>query len=95
MKFKLTVKQKLSMSQFGDSQPLTNLSPDGSFEADNIGFARRDSNAHIRAWVEGSGMKLRTQKDWQKNPKSKLLEKEVMVQDGAHPASYIFTLEQC
>lgn len=49
MKFKLTVKQKLSVTQFSDPEPLTNLSADGSFEADNLGFARRDSNAHVRA----------------------------------------------
>ena len=93
MTFRLTVKQKLSVTEFTEPQPLTNLSADGSFEADNPGFARRDSNAHVRAWIEGRGMKLRTQKDWVKNPKTKLLEKQVMVQNGAKPETYIFMLE--
>ncbi len=93
MKFKLSVKQKLSVTEYSEPQPLTNLSPDGSFDADNLGFARRDSNAHVRAWIEGKGMKIRTQKDWAKNPKTKLLEKQVMVQNGAKPETYIFILE--
>ena len=93
MKFKLTVKQKLSVTQFSDPEPLTNLSADGSFEADNLGFARRDSNAHVRAWIVGKGMKKRTQKDWVKNLKTKVLEKQVMVQNGAKPETYIFMLE--
>jgi hypothetical protein len=93
MTFRLTVKQKLSVTEFTEPQPLTNLSPDGSFEADNLGFARRDSNAHVRAWIEGKGMKIRTQKDWAKNMKTKLLEKQVMVQNGAKPETYIFILE--
>lgn len=93
MTFKLSVKQKLSVLEFTEPEPLTNLSADGSFEADNLGFARRDSNAHVRAWIEGKGMKMRTQKDWVKNPKTKLLEKQVMVQNGAKPETYIFILE--
>lgn len=93
MTFKLTVKQKLSNVAFGEPEPLTNLSPDGSFEADSLPFARRDSNAHIRAWVEGKGMKMRTQKDWAKNMKTKALEKQVMVQNGDKPETYIFILE--
>lgn len=93
MTFKLSVKQKLSVTEFSDPQPLNNLSEDGSFEADNAGFARRDANAHVRAWIEGKGMKMRTQKDWVKNPKTKLLEKQVMVQNGAKPETYVFVLE--
>lgn len=93
MTFKLTVKQKLSPIEFGESEPLTNVSPDGSFEADSLPFARRDSNAHVRAWVESKGMTMRTQKDWVKNPKTKALEKQVMVQNGAKPETYVFVLE--
>lgn len=93
MTFKLSVKQKLSVTEYSDPQPLTNLSPDGSFEADNLGFARRDSNSHVRAWIEGKGMKMRTQKDWTKNMKTKALEKQVMVQNGAKPETYVFILE--
>ncbi len=94
MKFRLTVKQKLSVTEYGESETLTNLSADGSFEAQNPGFAKRDSNAHVRAWIEGKGMQMRTQKDWVKNPKTKLLEKQVMVQSDSKPVTYIFTLEQ-
>lgn len=93
MTFKLTVKQKLSVTEFTAPEPLGNLGAEGSFEADNLGFARRDANAHVRAWIEGKGMKMRTQKDWVKNPKTKLLEKQVMVQNGAKPETYIFILE--
>ena len=38
-------------------------------------------------------MKMRTQKDWVKNLKTKVLEKQVMVQNGAKPETYIFMLE--
>ena len=93
MRFILTVKRKTGMNEFSDPQPLINISPDGSFEADNLGFARRDSNSHIRSWTEGKGMKIRTQKDWVKNPKTKQFEKQVMVQDGDKPETYIFMLE--
>lgn len=94
MKFKLTVKQKLSNVSFGEVSPLKNVSEDGTFEADSLPFARRDSNTYVRGWVEGSGMKMRTQKDWKKNPRTKALEKEVMVQDGTKPATYVFMLEE-
>jgi hypothetical protein len=93
MTFKLSVKQKLSVTEYSQAEPLTNLSADGSFEADNLGFARRDANGHVRAWIEGKGMKMRTQKDWAKNPKTKVLEKSVMVQNGAKPETYVFMLE--
>jgi hypothetical protein len=93
MTFKLTVKQKLSVTEFTDPQPLTNLNADGTFEADSLPFAKRDANAHVRAWIEGKGMKMRTQKDWTKNLKTKLFEKQVMVQNGAKPETYIFILE--
>lgn len=94
MKFRITVKQKLSNIEYGEAKPLKNVSPDGTFEADSLPFARRDSNAHVRGWVEGSGMKMRTQKDWAKNIKTKALEKQVMVQNGAKPETYVFVLEE-
>ena len=96
MKFQLTVRQKLgsAIGQESEEQPCTNISPDGSFEADMLGFARRDSNAYITAWVQAQGMKVRTQKDWTKNAKTKNLEKSLMVQNGAVPETYIFALKQ-
>ncbi|MBR1724236.1 MAG: hypothetical protein IJ723_04360 [Ruminococcus sp.] len=94
MKFRLTVKQKLSNVAFGDPEPCNNISADGTFEADSLPFARRDSNTHVRGWVEGKGMRMRTQKDWAKNPKTKALEKQVMVQNGAKPETYVFILEE-
>ncbi len=97
MKFRLTVKKKTGTAvgaEFAEAQPVTTLSADGSFEADNIGFARRDCNTYIRDWAEQGGMKLRTQKDWVKNMRTKLMEKQVMVQNGTAPETYVFTLEQ-
>ena len=96
MKFRLTVKKKIGTAigaQFSEPTAVTSISPDGSFEADNIGFARRDCNTYIREWSEAEGVKLRTQKDWVKNMKTKLLEKQVMVQNGPNPETYVFTLE--
>ena len=97
MRFRLTVKKKTGTAvgaEFAEAVPVTTLSEDGSFDADNIGFARRDCNTYIREWAEQSGMKLRTQKDWVKNIRTKLLEKQVMVQNGTSPETYVFTLEQ-
>ncbi len=96
MKFQLMVRQKLgaAIGQESEMTPCTNVSPDGTFDADMLGFARRDSNAYVTAWVNGQGMKVRTQKDWMKNPKTKDLEKTLMVQNGAKPETYIFTLKQ-
>lgn len=96
MKFQLTVRQKLgaAIGQEGEENPCTNVSPDGTFEADMLGFARRDSNAYVTAWVQSQGMKVRTQKDWAKNAKTKNLEKTLMVQNGANPETYIFALKQ-
>ena len=93
MKFTITVKQKLSNVEYGEPEPLKNVSPDGTFEAESLPFARRDSNAFVRAWVEGHGMKMRTQKDWVKNPRTKALEKQVMVQNGSKPETYVFMIE--
>lgn len=94
MKFRLSVKQKLSNVEFSEPEPCVNLGADGTFEADSLPFARRDSNAHVRGWVEGKGMKMRTQKDWAKNLRTKALEKQVMVQNGAKPETYVFILEE-
>lgn len=93
MTFKITVKKKLSNVEFGEPEPLKNVSPDGSFEADSLPFARRDCNAYVRGWVEGKGMTMRTQKDWVKNPRTKALEKQVMVQNGVLTETYVFVLE--
>lgn len=94
MRFTLKVKQKLSVTQYTEAIPVKSVSADGSFEADSITFARRDANAFIREWTDRSGMKLRTQKDWVKNPRTKLFEKQVMVQNGVHPESYVFIIEE-
>ena len=96
MIFQLTVRQKLgaAIGQESDESHCTNISPDGCFEADMLGFARRDSNAHVTAWVNAQGMKVRTQKDWAKNAKTKALEKTVTVQNGDKPETYIFSLKQ-
>ena len=96
MKFQLTVKQKLgsAIGQESEAIPCTNISPDGTFEAQMLGFARRDCNAYITAWVNGRGMKVRTQKDWAKNAKTGCLEKQLMVQNGTSPETYIFMLKQ-
>ncbi len=94
MKFRLTVKKKISNVEFGEAEPCTNVSPDGSFEADSLPFARRDCNTHVRAWCEGHGMKMRTQKDWVKNMRTKALEKQVMVQNGDKPETYVFIIEE-
>ena len=94
MKFTLKVKQKLSVTEFGELTAVKSAGADGSFEAASITFARRDANTYIRDWVSGSGMKLRTQKDWVKDPKTKQFEKQVMVQNGPSPETYIFVIEE-
>ena len=96
MRFQLTVRQKLgsAIGQEGEQSPCTNISPDGTFEADMLGFARRDSNAYVTEWVKAQGMRVRTQKDWVKNAKTGALEKTLMVQNGASPETYIFSLKQ-
>ena len=95
MKFKLTAKQKLSVTEFGTPEPVMCVSPagDGVFDADSLPFARRDCNTYVRDYCEAKGFKMRTQKDWTKNLKTKALEKQVMVQNGSKPETYIFTLE--
>ena len=94
MRFTLKVKQKLSVTEYSEPAAVRSAGEDGSFEADSITFARRDANTYIRDWVSGSGMKLRTQKDWVKNPKTKQFEKQVMVQNGPRPETYIFVIEE-
>lgn len=96
MKFQLSVKKKLgpAIGQESEEIPCVNVSPDGTFEAQMLGFARRDSNAYITAWVNGKGMRVRTQKDWVKNARSGSLEKQLMVQNGTSPETYIFILRQ-
>ena len=94
MKFTLTVKRKLSVTEFSEPAPVKSVSPDGSFEAASITFARTAANGFIRRWAEGSGMKLRTQKDWVKNPKTNRFERQVTVQNGASPETYVFTIEE-
>ena len=94
MKFTLTVRRKLSVTEFTQPEPVSTVSPDGSFEADSITFARTAANGLIRQWTESTGVKLRTQKDWSKNLKTKRFEKQIMVQNGTAPETYIFTIEE-
>ncbi|SDB27425.1 hypothetical protein SAMN02910317_01386 [Ruminococcaceae bacterium FB2012] len=94
MKFTLKVKQKLSVTEYGEAKAVISAGAEGCFEADSITFARRDCNAYIRDWVSGMGMRLRTQKDWVKNPKTKQFEKQVMVQNGSSPETYVFVIEE-
>ncbi len=97
MTFRLTVKKKIGTAvgaEFSEAEPVSTLNSEGTFEADNIGFARRDCNTYIRDWVEGMGMKLRTQKDWVKNIRTKQLEKQVMAQSTTGAFTFVFTLEQ-
>lgn len=95
MTFRLTAKQKLSVTEFGEPEPVMCVSAagDGVFEADSLPFARRDSNTYVRTYCEAKGFKMRTQKDWGKNLKTKALEKQVMVQNGTKPETYVFVLE--
>ena len=97
MKFRLTVKKKVGTAigqECTEAEPVATLGVDGSFEADNIGFARRDCNTYIRDWADANSMKLRTQKDWTKNIKTKLLEKQVTMQSAEGPLTFVFSLEQ-
>lgn len=94
MDFKLTVMKKISNTEFGAAEAVNMAGADGIFEAQALPFAKTACNAHIRSWVEGSGMTMRTQKDWVKNMKTKAMEKTVMVQNGSSPETYVFVLEQ-
>ncbi len=94
MKFVLKVKQKLSVTEFTEAQPVKLDNEDGSFEEASITFARTKANALLRRWADGTGVKIRTQKDWVKNPKTKQFEKQLMVQNGTTPETYVFIIEE-
>ncbi len=94
MKFVLKVKQKLSVTEFTEAQPVKLDNEDGSFEEASITFARTKANALLRRWADGTGVKIRTQKDWIKNPKTKQFEKQLMVQNGTTPETYVFIIEE-
>lgn len=94
MKFTLTVKQKLSVTDFSDASPVENAGEGGVFEAQAITFARTQANGFIREWTQAAGLTMRTQKDWAKNLRTKNFEKQVMVQNGTKPETYVFVLEQ-
>ena len=93
MDFRLTVKQKISNVEFGESDIVKAAGADGVFEAQALPFAKTASNGFIRSWAEGTGVQLATQKDWVKNNKSGAMEKQVMVRDAGKPLTYIFVLE--
>lgn len=95
MNFKLTVKKKISTTEFGESVAVGAAGADGVFEAQALPFAKTACNAHIRSWAASEGVTLRSQKDWEKNMKTKAMEKAVMVQNGSSPESYVFVLEEC
>ena len=94
MNYCLKVKQKLSVTQCSEEKAVTCAGENGVFEAQAITFARTAANAHIRQWSEEEGLRMRTQKEWAKNLKTKNYEKQVMVQNGTHPETYVFVLEQ-
>lgn len=94
MKFRLTVKRKLSVTEFEEAVPVKAASEDGTFEAQAINFAKTACNAYIREWAESTGVKMRSQKDWAKNLKTKNFEKALMVQNGANAENYVFVLEE-
>lgn len=94
MKFRLTVKKKLSVTEFTEAEAVMAASADGTFEAQAINFAKTACNAYVREWAEGIGVKMRSQKDWVKNAKTKAFEKAVMVQNGAAAENYVFVLEE-
>ena len=93
MNFKLTVKRKLSVTEFGEPEIVKAAGADGVFEAQALPFAKTASNGFIRSWAEGTGVTLATQKDWTKNMKTKALEKQVSVRDNGTMLTYVFVLE--
>ena len=93
MNFKLTVKRKLSVTEFGEPEIVKAAGADGVFEAQALPFAKTASNGFIRSWAEGTGVTLATQKDWAKNMKTKALEKQVSVRDNGTMLTYVFVLE--
>ena len=95
MKFKLTIKKKVDTINFSDELNVATAGENGVFEAQAINFAKTQSNAFIREYLISNGFRIRTQKEWVKNIKTKNFEKSVMVQNGTKPETYIFTLSQC
>ncbi|EGC01549.1 hypothetical protein CUS_5704 [Ruminococcus albus 8] len=93
MNFKLTVKRKLSVTEFGEPEIVKAAGADGVFEAQALPFAKTACNGFIRSWAEGTGVTLATQKDWAKNMKTKALEKQVSVRDNGVMLTYVFVLE--
>ena len=94
MNFKLTVKQKLSVTEFSPEKTVENAGEGGVFSAQAITFARTQANGFIREWTQSAGLTMRTQKDWAMNIRTKNFEKQVMVQNGTKPETYVFVLEQ-
>ncbi len=94
MNYTLTVKQKLSVTEFSPASPVENAGAGGVFSAQAINFAKTQANGFIREWTESVGLRMRTQKEWTKNLKTKNFEKQVMMQNGAKPETYVFVLEQ-
>ena len=92
MNFKLTVKQRISNVEFGELDIVKAAGADGVFEAQAITFARTQANGYIREWTQSEELRMRTQKDWVKNLKTKCFEKQVMVQKGPTPLTYVFVL---
>ncbi|MBP1533322.1 MAG: hypothetical protein IK999_04225 [Ruminococcus sp.] len=93
MRFRLTAKKKLSNVEFAEPVPVKAAGDNGEFEAQALPFARTQCNAFIQQWAEGMGLRVRSQKDWSKNAKTKNLERQVMMQDNGSPETYVFELE--
>lgn len=94
MKFRLTVKRKLSVTEFAEADVVKAAGADGCFEAQALPFAKTACNGFIRSWAEGTGVVPATQKDWVKNMKTKNMEKTVTVRDNGAPLTYVFVLEE-
>ena len=94
MLFRLTVKRKLSVTEFGEAETVRAAGADGCFEAQALPFAKTACNGFIRSWAEGVGVSLATQKDWIKNVKTKAMEKQVSVRNNGRPENYVFVLEE-
>ena len=93
MRFRLTAKKKLSNVEFAEPVLVKAAGDNGEFEAQALPFARTQCNAFIQQWAEGMGLRVRSQKDWSKNAKTKNLERQVMMQDNGSPETYVFELE--
>ena len=93
MRFRLTAKKKLSNVEFAEPVAVKAAGENGEFEAQALPFARTQCNAFVTQWAEGMGMKVRTRKDWEKNLRTKNLESQVMMQNGANSETYVFEIE--